>query len=119
MSKRSDREGFQPQGAFLRRWKARAKERRDRLERVLARPAQDTGKQNARVLWIQRTTNALATRREWLQARLEHVEALQAILQDALSGRPVRELDPAEADTDYSPDDLIAEPDATEIPRRR
>ncbi|HUK19180.1 MAG TPA: hypothetical protein VLW65_22315 [Bryobacteraceae bacterium] len=112
------RNGATSEGSFLHRWKARAAERRVKLREVLAQPPGDAAKSQARLLWLQRTNNAIATRRAWLEARLEHVIGLQAILEGALTGVPPVPGERPDDGPEYSPDDLIADPETNEYPRR-
>jgi hypothetical protein len=72
-----------PEGLILlKRWKARAAARRERIRAALAVAPTGAEAVRARRDWIQRSSRNLAARRRWLEARLENVTALEAILNE-------------------------------------
>jgi hypothetical protein len=72
-----------PSTSFLEKWKQRAKDRMGRLEESLAKPVPDAGKVKSRREWLDRMTKLVQSRQAWLEARLEHSNALQQVLRRA------------------------------------
>jgi len=91
---------------FLDKWRIRAAERRERLKAALFAPLVDPLKVRNRITWLQRTNNVMASRRKWLEVRLEHVVALQSVLQQALDNLEA----PAPHDTRIEDDDSQYDP---------
>ena len=72
-----------PSSSFLDKWKVRAKDRMSRLEESLAKSLPEAGKVKGRREWLERMTKLLQSRQAWLEARLEHSNALQQVLRRA------------------------------------
>jgi hypothetical protein len=72
---------------FLERWKARARARQKKLAKQLqAAPLSVQRIQNIKV-WLEN----LEARRLWLEARLEHIKAVESIMAAALKPKPPSE----------------------------
>jgi hypothetical protein len=68
---------------YLDRWVARARRRREQLQKELAKPVDSLSALRKR-RWLHRVRLALVARKNWLEARLAHVHALEALVNNAL-----------------------------------
>lgn len=74
-----------PPPSVLRRWKERSAKRVESLKRSLETPAATSAKRRARREWLDQMNRMMDSRREWLETRLEHANALQQVFRDAAS----------------------------------
>jgi hypothetical protein len=91
-----------PPENYLGKWKLRAKDRLQRLEESLAKPA-DQSKTTARREWLERMTRLAQSRIEWLEARLEHTRALQQVLRRSTERMEQEPRPPSGASTEQQP----------------
>jgi hypothetical protein len=73
-----------PKRRYIEIWEARSRRRRARLKQALTRPVDALGALRKRN-WLRRVQTALTTRKEWLQARLSHVNGLQEVVNAAIA----------------------------------
>jgi hypothetical protein len=64
----------------LEKWKRHAGERLAHLKEQLSQVPEDAVKARARGEWLDRMANVVQSRTEWLEARLEHANALADVL---------------------------------------